>query len=277
MRIPSTTGDVYPYPIEGANALEDMQVLYPGDITTFSPTDFPPDGMKQLESSEKLVIANCFGSEPAITNLRLLKLEQPAQAKRWTAAQAYRAKQGRDVSRIALEEPGLRLYQEYTARLAQNDPALTAVAESYQVTTAIASGQSSWERARAQIAEANRDAREAYTENPNLQLELMDREFQRRSEAIRHLPVPLEAPPSVSIIHAEVDDIADLPGSAMHLASNYYGMLSRPLDQEPEHIVAHAFGAVSLTELKIVWGRALEQNSPLAAGQFIMSQLVSPA
>lgn len=63
-----------------------------------------------------------------------------------------------------------------------------------------------------------------------------------------------------------------LPVAARVMAVNYGDLLFHADD--PEVAVANALGASSLDRLDLVWDQAMDQRSPLAAGQFVLQSLI---
>lgn len=62
-----------------------------------------------------------------------------------------------------------------------------------------------------------------------------------------------------------------LPEAARRLANEYTEFLSHT--ENPDLLVAHALGARSLDHLNMVWMGAMDEDTPLAAGRFVLSEL----
>ncbi len=102
-----------PRAIFGDNALNEMRVLYGGSIRR---SDFAGEHQKTLKVVGGNVIAFTQGQRPIITTVGFHNLEQPENAARWTALQAYRARGGVEFGCLNTEVPGVRAHQELTNR-----------------------------------------------------------------------------------------------------------------------------------------------------------------
>jgi hypothetical protein len=240
----------------GGKTLDQMQGLYGGEITKDRGLIDRTLG-KTLLTADGMVRASASGRRPVQTVVAIKGLDQQYNAVRWTALKAYEAKGGVALATLVTEVPGLRADQEWTARHKglQIDGFFTSTSQ--------ASGSTPHDLLFEGAADHMRKIGDAQTHNQFLGAAAASEGFHA---AAASAPEPAH---THTLFHSAGNTLLD----AATLLVDEYGQLTFHAD-DPAVAVAQALGAQNFEDFTATWNGAMNQATPLAAGQFVMRALV---
>lgn len=244
----------------GPAILADMKAMYGG--TTTQQRHFR-GAYQRYASNDRLVHATrgMAGYPVDVVALGIDRLDQPQQAQRLAALQAYRAKSGVAIIDVSVEVPGLGAYREWDRLRDPRNPSRDFYAQ-----PAPASENDPLLRRQDNLL---RDLITIRTAPPGAAQDALINAAIAEQDALEAQLPSSPAPDSVTRFYASG---ADFP-TAARIITRGYNELTHPTGENPRVTVANALGVASLDHLDSAWEAAMRAETPVAAGTLMLEHL----